>query len=219
MPNWRLHIAVAEEIARNRDLNIENKDEYLFGAVLPDAPWIKEVWLRKPELKDKLHFVERTPEKLMGEPAYDEYLDEYREMLNTDMGKGVLTHLITDNIFNVAYNKIIESLQDGHYSLFTSEGKMIIPTAEQVTLLVLSDLRTYSYTLPDVSTINPDNVSGASELINVVPHEIEVATERVNDDTMVKDYLLPLVIRDKSFYDNLYADSVKTCNALLSDYN
>jgi hypothetical protein len=62
-------------------------------------------------------------------------------------------------------------------------------------------------------------VSGASELINVVPHEIEVATERVNDDTMVKDYLLPLVIRDKSFYDNLYADSVKTCNALLSDYN
>lgn len=102
MPSWGIHLATAKKIIDRVD--IENKNDFIFGNILPDilnGYLIKDV--SNIVKHSDAHYDAYQKERFSG---YKIFYEQYNHNLDNKVVLGYLTHLMTDNLWNREfYNK------------------------------------------------------------------------------------------------------------------
>ncbi len=102
MPAWGIHLATTKKLLEK--INIKDKNDFIFGNILPDilnGYLIKDV-SNIVTHKDS-HFDIYKGEKFSN---YKRFYEEYNDKLNNKVVFGYLIHLMTDNLWNKKfYNK------------------------------------------------------------------------------------------------------------------
>lgn len=102
MPSWGIHLATTKKILEN--INIKEKNDFIFGNILPDIP---NGYL----IKDISNIVNHRDThydtyKQEGFSSYKNFYELYKKSLDNKVVLGYLIHLITDNLWNKEfYNK------------------------------------------------------------------------------------------------------------------
>lgn len=102
MPSWGIHLATTKKILEK--INIENKNDFIFGNILPDilnGYLIKDV-SNIVSHKDT-HYDNCKQERFS---SYKKFYELYKQYLDNKVVLGYLVHLMTDNLWNKEfYNK------------------------------------------------------------------------------------------------------------------
>lgn len=103
MAGFVIHLAIAQEYLNK--YNVENKEEFLKGAIAPDL--IKE---------EKAHYGEYS-----SSPNLDNFIDE--KGIKTSYNRGYFLHLLTDYLF---YNKYVDSFSKEIYDDYNFLNRELI---------------------------------------------------------------------------------------------
>jgi hypothetical protein len=109
MPNWRIHFYVAEKVANS--LEVKNMNDFLIGCVLPDCPWFElDNYCDKfTQIRNRLHYLETVGEGKLPAASYISFVKKYHnDIKESDLAKGIFTHLICDRTLNTSYYKYFE---------------------------------------------------------------------------------------------------------------
>lgn len=102
MPAWGIHLATTKKLLEK--INIKDKNDFIFGNILPDilnGYLIKDV-SNIVTHKDS-HYDIYKGEKFSN---YKRFYEKYNDKLNNKVVFGYLIHLMTDNLWNKKfYNK------------------------------------------------------------------------------------------------------------------
>lgn len=102
MPSWGVHLATAKNILEKVD--IENKNDFIFGNILPDilnGYLIKDV--SNIVTHKEAHYDTYQKERF---GSYKIFYEQYNKKLDNKVVLGYLIHLMTDNLWNKEfYNK------------------------------------------------------------------------------------------------------------------
>lgn len=102
MPAWGIHLATIKKLLEK--INIKDKNDFIFGNILPDilnGYLIKDV-SNIVTHKDS-HYDIYKGEKFSN---YKRFYEKYNDKLNNKVVFGYLIHLMTDNLWNKKfYNK------------------------------------------------------------------------------------------------------------------
>ena len=90
MPTWGVHLAIANKIL-DKKLNI-NKNEFLFGNILPD---LQDGFLVE-DVSNIVNHHENHFNYSNGKATYENFYDKYFDKLNNSLIFGYFTHLISD---------------------------------------------------------------------------------------------------------------------------
>lgn len=102
MPSWGIHLATTKKILEK--INIENKNDFIFGNILPDI-------LNGYLIKDVSNIVSHRDThydiyKQERFSSYKKFYELYKQDLDNKVVLGYLVHLMTDNLWNKEfYNK------------------------------------------------------------------------------------------------------------------
>lgn len=102
MPSWGIHLATTKKILEK--INIENKNDFIFGNILPDI-------LNGYLIKDVSNIVSHSDThydtyKQERFSSYKKFYELYKQDLDNKVVLGYLVHLMTDNLWNKEfYNK------------------------------------------------------------------------------------------------------------------
>ena len=102
MPSWGIHLATTKNILEK--LNIEDRNDFIFGNILPDilnGYLIKDV--SNIVSHRDTHYDAYKQERFSG---YKKFYELYKQNLDNKVVLGYLVHLMTDNLWNKEfYNK------------------------------------------------------------------------------------------------------------------
>lgn len=113
MPSSIIHLCVAKEVAKQIKVN---KEEFLYGNILPDQAIVKSY-----KEKDRLHFYKKVTIGNITKENVDleEFLSIYQRNIQDSVSLGIYSHFITDNLW-------IENFMINH--LTNIEGKIYLKT-------------------------------------------------------------------------------------------
>lgn len=98
MPSWGIHLAISNNIANK--LNIKNKNDFIFGNILPDinnAYVIKNV---EKIIPHKITHFNNIVKNENDSNSYDNFYKKYKNYLDHPVILGYLVHLISDKYYN-----------------------------------------------------------------------------------------------------------------------
>lgn len=104
MPTWGIHLAMANQI--NRKLNME-MNSFLLGNILPDVPnnyIVKNITNVIPY--EVTHYININTDKYINLPSFPDinlFIDKYKDNLNNPLVIGYLVHLLTDLYWNTRF--------------------------------------------------------------------------------------------------------------------
>ncbi len=102
MPSWGIHLATTKKILEK--INIEDKNDFIFGNILPDilnGYLIKDV--SNIVSHKYTHYDTYNQERFS---SYKKFYELYKQNLDNKVILGYLIHLMTDNLWNKEfYNK------------------------------------------------------------------------------------------------------------------
>ncbi len=96
MPSWGIHLATTKNILEK--LNIEDRNDFVFGNILPDilnGYLIKDV--SNIVSHRDTHYDTYEQERFSG---YKKFYELYKQNLDNKVVLGYLVHLMTDNLWN-----------------------------------------------------------------------------------------------------------------------
>lgn len=111
MPNWGLHINVAERIIQ--DGGIQNPYDFVIGSLLPDAPWLN--MHASTNLRQFLHCHDKDEYNyVFSSPNLSLWLSLHKDCpLSSDLYKGILSHIILDSEINFLWELICKYVGGG----------------------------------------------------------------------------------------------------------
>lgn len=123
MPDWKMHVHACEKAIKQ--FKVTYASDFIFGGVLPDTPWIDSKDACKDgTLKCDLHYYLPQGDELAPTPNYYKFLKEYKDFIAmTDIGKGMLFHLILDAVVNKHFNEHTVYLGNEEFSVLLSNGE------------------------------------------------------------------------------------------------
>ena len=127
MPSWGIHLATANEILKNID--IEDKNAFLIGNFLPDAERhvVDDFSIFVPYNITHIPEMQEVEGKLEKLPNFNKFYIKYKEKIENPLVLGYLTHLITDYYWNKLTNirYTIKDEQGNCIGLKINNGKQI----------------------------------------------------------------------------------------------
>lgn len=118
MPSSIIHLCVAKEVAKQIKVN---KEEFLYGNILPDQAIVKSY-----KEKDRLHFYKKVTIGNITKENVDleEFLSIHKKDLKDSVSLGIYSHFITDNLWieNFIVNHLVNI--DGKIYLKTKRGNL-----------------------------------------------------------------------------------------------
>lgn len=116
MPHWNWHLALASDVLRI--VNIQNKYDFLIGSLMPDTPWVTGDDIYDAVDRCLLHCFRNDRSGYFNVAdctvAAFKYKDNIRSM---DLYKGLLTHVILDELVNSYGNMKYTEIDSQHYIL------------------------------------------------------------------------------------------------------
>lgn len=130
MPDWRMHLKSAKNLdmkfkmAGVSDFTIGNMEDFNIGVILPDTPWLSySGQVREEDLKYKLHYYNPRVGSSCIIPNYFKFLADKKQFIaNTDVGKGMLLHLILDAVVNGKFNESIVESDTDYFEVMLIDG-------------------------------------------------------------------------------------------------
>lgn len=153
MPNWKIHIAIGNEVNKYLKFKGEDQEKFLFANVLPDinnANLVTDVSMIIPH--DITHFKNKKQE------TYQNFYDKYEEKIKTKdpLYVGYLLHLFTDYYWNSVFyhhvkntrfkNKLSKELKEIKHHDFRIYNNKYINNILQITdkKVIISELKSLS---------------------------------------------------------------------------
>ena len=152
MPDWKMHLRSTEKLFDKFKIDgasafeIKNTEDFRIGVVLPDTPWIEYSPYNQTEtLKYKLHrYIPRVGGNAII-PNYFKYLKEENDFIRkTDIGKGMLFHMILDAVVNEQFNQSIVEKSPGEFTVVLADcSKIEVSGMPNKVDLCYADLHSY----------------------------------------------------------------------------
>lgn len=122
MPNWDLHINVANDIAKR--CCPKDYKSFLLGSIIPDCPWMTTADAVMSGMRDRLHCYHQRNGMFNGEAGITRWVTlNERNLRNSDLYKGILTHILLDNEMNSLWNGV--AAVDGVNMISLPDGQLI----------------------------------------------------------------------------------------------
>lgn len=118
MPKAKQHVHFALTF---RDyLKVNNLDQYLFGCVCPDVPWLSFNDEEMSELRRVLHYAYTSSNGLFYIANWRRFIKEYKTVVkDSDLLKGYFTHLVLDGAYNSYWAAVSDA--DGDMARFNGD--------------------------------------------------------------------------------------------------
>lgn len=155
MPTWGVHLSVAtnliKEIEKVKKVTQKEKNEFLFGNILPDVNngyVIKNVSNIIPH--KITHFEDKEFKGTYSDkPGYINFYEKYKEELNNPVILGYYTHLMTDYYFNtITYKQYgIFDEKNNRIGVKLNNGTNLIIGGDEPRRMKANDFKIYSYYL------------------------------------------------------------------------
>lgn len=120
MPSWGIHFEMAKRI--NKD-NKYDKNDFLMGNILPD---IQDGYVVTDISNIVDHLISHYYDGIHN--TYDRFCEDNKEILNEDISKGYLVHLLTDQFFNKNFYGRLERLENKMAKVKLLNGETVIET-------------------------------------------------------------------------------------------
>lgn len=206
MPSWGIHLTIAKKLAEK--LQIEDKNAFLFGNLLPDVNngyVIRDV--SKLISHDITHYNGQQGKLNDVLPGCNMFYDKYQEKLENPVILGCLSHLYTDYYWNyMTYMKYGIFNQAGNFIGFRlNDGKEIYCSQEESRIIKTNDFKLFSSYVYQNRLLTP--VEYQENLLNMA-QEIEEVDISGNDIQNTISYIQNKLqntnmynnIREKSYY-------------------
>lgn len=184
MPSWGVHLAVVKEVL-NR-VKIENKNDFIFGNVLPDVQNGYVIHGVSKVVSHKISHFDDFPKGVYG--CHKRFYEIYGDSIYKDTMKlAYYTHLFTDDIWNREFYENKVCINDGKIEGFKlADGTIKKGTHESVRELKHSDFGTFSkYLISSNREITPEYDKSLIDKSN----SIDIVDINENDLKKVFEYL------------------------------
>lgn len=185
MPGWLLHTSVAEKIAD--DMDVKHKEDFVIGSVVPDIPWLSVSDAIQSGKRSKLHCHVRTDNNIVDVPDISRWMAIYREQTkNSDLCKGMLTHIVLDHEINVLWNSIVTVIGFDSF-VIKREGTAAVCDIKQAAQIKWTDEGCYSrakFRMPETVRLwkdnQPINNILTSDAVDILISDFGVKTEELS---------------------------------------
>lgn len=223
VPILEMHLKADNELFKNPDINIQNKEDFILGSVFPDVMWLinkaetdKEIQSKKDELLFELHHAVMTSGNLRL-PNYFEFLSKYKYVLGmSDFMKGVLFHLILDFENNKRWNKKVTRKEENSYVIYGDYGySLSCKNLNELLKYKYGDMKRYlkdnrySVSIPEKASEQAikecSSVYGFEE--NTLPEMISEIHQFLNSDKASSGDVLPVFFY--KHYDTILQSAIQ----------
>lgn len=222
MPTWGVHLAIANKIL-DKKLNI-NKNEFLFGNILPD---LQDGFLVE-DVSNIVNHHENHFNYSNGKATYENFYDKYFDKLNNSLIFGYFTHLISDYYFNKKFeNKYIFDDKKNFIGYKEKNDNIVIKLEEQATKDKQLDFKIfenyiYSKYKIDIPYFNENlaKYSNQIEIINIINEDVIKAIsyiKKCKDNAKFQEKEC-FIFKNEELENEIF-NVVEIINKFIKDYN
>lgn len=228
MPEYRVHLHAAEEVAKRMDLKETAIDIFKIGSILPDAPWYCLSGLNEHDYKYYLHRYNHKNGTALPIPDYNKWIRRATDKVGSAWQEsplhcGFLFHLVIDASFNHEFNEItkIENWDapdaEKVFKIQSWIGKEVTKiSVDHYMELKVRDISCYSANLPycpiRIKDVVPETYKKIENLCGERVTQIPEIIEMINDDAMH-----PNRGRNILFTDQQYTQMIKNAQDTFLD--
>lgn len=205
MPSWPVHIALANKLKKEYNLN----DDFIIGNILPDV--LDGYILIPSNITDKNISHYRTKGKI----DYDLFLKEHKNNLNNPIILGYFVHLLTDKFYNLQTAKN-HYIKDKNETKIILNNKKIISKNKTTLEMKQKELTQYGHILKNKLgakiKINKNTKNNLKTLpFNYSPNDIKTTIEIINSwiENKVENKQIPFKLYTKEELDKMYEECYK----------
>lgn len=192
MPLSSIHLIADRELFRHA--KIENKEDFRFGSIFPDALWtvtdISKTLMCDENVHKKLHYY--VDMEGWNKPNFYKFYSEYREkFVSSDFLKGYIFHLLLDNENNKAWDRLTEKHDDGTFSIVYGDGKVYeCKDLDELCRCKYGDACRFGLS-QEIDAINKNNITlkastECKQMFNITNDEISHALKVLEDSLTFK---------------------------------
>ncbi len=229
MPSWAIHLAVTKKLNQKNNLNVQNKNIFLLGNIIPDI-------LNGYVIKNISHVVthkETHIEKLVQIGTHTEYrydlegfVNTYRDKFENPLILGYYTHLLTDFYWNnLTYGKMGIFDEDKNLiGLKLNNGDKLIAPKENLRKTKTNDFNIFSKYiyknhLADVPKFDEKMLENAKQLdwLNIQKQDILEAIKYLQDMASLKTEFELEEKEYKIFSEEKMMENLENCVNLIEE--
>lgn len=207
MPSWPVHIAIANKLNKNLNLN----DDFILGNIMPD---ILDGYVIKPSNtteKKKSHYYSK--QKINPEC----FINENKHELNNPIILGYLIHLLTDKFYNEATAKHFINENNELYVVLNNKTKA--PKNLETFAMKHQDLEKYGQTLVNENKLGKkininnntlNNIKALKKFTHTksdIENTIKIINKWINNEININDHHYKLYSKEE--LDKIYNDCYK----------
>lgn len=208
MPSWGIHLSVAnsvlKEIEKNKKLTDEEKNQFLFGNILPDVNtgYVLSGVSNIISHKDTHFELKEFKGVYESNPGYKNFYEKYRNQFENPVLLGYYTHLMADYYFNTnTYSKYTLFNEDNKkIGVKLNDGSCIFTNGDEQRRLKANDFKIFSYYLYENNKVQVPKydekiVCLAQDLsdLNLIDNDVKIATNYIENCSQKPEFVYKMI--------------------------
>ena len=229
MPAWITHLATAKKVFCK--LNIEDKNSFLFGNIMPDI--LNNYFVKNTRVHKK--YSETHFSKFLNVnggkyqfPDLDMFFNKYKDKMDNPVVCGCFVHLLTDYYWNIKYRKEYCEDINGKTRLKLANGEYKIDEDDAITKIKHEDFKVFTeYLKKNIifeELIYTDNLARLCQEVEELPitkdevaDTVRVVNEMIESEEEYKSYNYSICTQEKM--NEYFEDSLDFVVCKIESYN